>query len=526
MKLWFQFLVVSLVITGDHSAWAQMLTPKLESKSFYSLETNSAENSAMPVSPSLSEPKNGFSVVFQRPNDVPSSATALLSITCRTTPVAPEKAVAWDVYWQPDGDGSPQLTRENFVGTSVPFYGGGSATVDIDISPLFERPMQGSSIRLFLTPRGQPGESPELKLSMPPRLSIAPAAFPLELVLEPLDRGRKTTDEPAIFFQESSGSTPTARLYHQPRRIERVYSYRTGREYKEGVDWKLEKDGTLSALPGSALPVGTDAELHPTEDQPGVITFPTNDGRKILYSEIEWPSQHQVWITYEHEENRIDLPSAGVGIAQLPRTIGKLKSKTPVNIVLIGDSITQGSCASSRSALPPYMPSWPEAVARFWRVAFGGPIKLTNRALGGTTIKWGAENASILLGGEKPDLCIIAFGMNDRGGGVSPEDFRRDLEVIMLAARTENPDVEFILVSGMLANPEWGPGQPILDYQKVLHSLGAKGVAIADVTAVHTKLLKKKSFIDLAGNNLNHPNDYLVRWYAQVVGGLLSTGKN
>jgi hypothetical protein len=44
-----------------------------------------------------------------------------------------------------------------------------------------------------------------------------------------------------------------------------------------------------------------------------------------------------------------------------------------------------------------------------------------------------------------------------------------------------------------------------------------KGVVVADMTTMHQELLKRKAFIDMTGNNVNHTNDYLTRVYAQVI---------
>ena len=37
------------------------------------------------------------------------------------------------------------------------------------------------------------------------------------------------------------------------------------------------------------------------------------------------------------------------------------------------------------------------------------------------------------------------------------------------------------------------------------------------MTAMHIDLLKANRFRDMSGNNVNHPNDFLARVYAQVV---------
>ena len=122
---------------------------------------------------------------------------------------------------------------------------------------------------------------------------------------------------------------------------------------------------------------------------------------------------------------------------------------------------------------------------------------------------------------EAPDLCIIGFGMNDRGGNVPVNLFKSQINQIMTTVRAGNPAAEFILVSSARNNPEWGPQQPLLDYRDAILKMQGPGVKVADVTAAHEALLKKKPFIDMSSNNVNHPNDYLGRWYAQVISALL-----
>jgi hypothetical protein len=44
-----------------------------------------------------------------------------------------------------------------------------------------------------------------------------------------------------------------------------------------------------------------------------------------------------------------------------------------------------------------------------------------------------------------------------------------------------------------------------------------KGIAVADVTSLWTKALERKTFYDLTGNGVNHPNDFGHRLYAHVL---------
>lgn len=111
--------------------------------------------------------------------------------------------------------------------------------------------------------------------------------------------------------------------------------------------------------------------------------------------------------------------------------------------------------------------------------------------------------------------------MNDGTFGVKPEVYRTQVSGIMNAALAKNPNVEFILISPMLANP-YGTQSKIQSlYKAELQKLVRKGVVLADLTGTHQELLKYKTCQDMTGNNVNHPNDYLSRWYAQIISKIL-----
>ena len=92
----------------------------------------------------------------------------------------------------------------------------------------------------------------------------------------------------------------------------------------------------------------------------------------------------------------------------------------------------------------------------------------------------------------------------------------------MDTARTANPDVEFILVSPILANPDTYFNGTQSKYLPALLELETEGTCVADLTSIHTYLLQKKTYTDMTGNNVNHPNDFLIRFYAQVLEATLT----
>ena len=44
-----------------------------------------------------------------------------------------------------------------------------------------------------------------------------------------------------------------------------------------------------------------------------------------------------------------------------------------------------------------------------------------------------------------------------------------------------------------------------------------EGVAVADINSMHNWILERKDYCDMTGNNVNHPSDFLVRLYAQII---------
>jgi lysophospholipase L1-like esterase len=121
----------------------------------------------------------------------------------------------------------------------------------------------------------------------------------------------------------------------------------------------------------------------------------------------------------------------------------------------------------------------------------------------------------------QPDLVIIGFGMNDGSENVSPDQYREQISGIINAVSAAKPQTEFIIIAPMLANPDAVQSGLQASYKAELEKLVKKGVVLADMTGVHAELLRHKSYQDMTGNNVNHPNDYLARWYAQIISGLL-----
>ena len=74
----------------------------------------------------------------------------------------------------------------------------------------------------------------------------------------------------------------------------------------------------------------------------------------------------------------------------------------------------------------------------------------------------------------------------------------------------------------MLGNAEWGiPIEQFPLYRDALKKLCGPGIVLADMTSIWDALLKRKSFYDLTGNGVNHPNDFGHMIYARSLLALL-----
>lgn len=343
--------------------------------------------------------------------------------------------------------------------------------------------------------------------------------------LVPIWEGDTAYNESVLMISRDE-ELPVAKLLYPPTEILAVRSARLDREYEENVDWVLQ-DGKLKLTPQSRIPYMKDREMYLPDYIPNV-SMPKRGGGNVIYREGSFFHDRQIVVTYKHQEDLWNGPVPELSEAELPATLAKLREGEPLRIVLFGDSISVGANASGFSEAQPHLPIWGQLIANELERYYGSHITFINPSVGGMTSDWGVAQAEPLVADESPDLVIVAFGMNDGSGtgigdGKKPEDFRNNIQTIIDTVRLTNPAAEFILVGTTLPNSETFFLDQQRHYFEQLSELASEeeGVAAADMTGVHEELLWKKGFADMTGNNINHPNDYLSRWYAQFVLGML-----
>jgi acyl-CoA thioesterase-1 len=329
----------------------------------------------------------------------------------------------------------------------------------------------------------------------------------------------------SLLFVKRGGKPATGQLIFTPTKILAVRSSSGATTYEAGKDYQFTPGSRVITIPaGSAIPVTAAKQLTPTlGSQP--FDLKRRDGKgDILFGEGHEYAGMQVEVTYEHEQGDWKPAPPVFAKVELPVVLKKLQDGEPVSIVFFGDSITVGGNASKFTNVAPFQPAYPELTIRNLERAYKSKIIYKNFSVGGMAADYGLKNIAKVVA-EKPDLVVLAWGMNDSSGKTPrpTSDFINDIAGQIEAIVKQKPDTEFILVSSMLPNADcyWANPQALLGYRDVMRKHAGQGTVVADLTSVWEELLKTKSYLDITGNGINHPNDFGHRLYADVLSALL-----
>ncbi|MHB0956707.1 MAG: SGNH/GDSL hydrolase family protein [Pirellulaceae bacterium] len=339
--------------------------------------------------------------------------------------------------------------------------------------------------------------------------------------LQPFWRSRTMHGETVLFVTNASGEAPKASLLFEPTRILCVSSSSGDVTYAEGRDYVWQAGSReISLPPGSRIVCKSPQDLRrPAGTQAYALTHRDGQGEILFGGGHEYQDMQTV-VTYEHQGTWPTAPPVSAR-EQLPQTIRRLATKEPLKIALLGDSISTGCNASGWAKVQPYQPPYQDLLVMNLETVYDTHITLANFAVGGTDTAWGLANIGKVIE-SRPDLVILAFGMNDSAGRPA-KDYQANMRGMIEAVRRELPEAEFILVATMLGNRDWTALDQGLfpQYRDALAELCGNGVALADMTSLWTELLRRKQDWDLTGNGVNHPNDFGHRIYAQMLSALL-----
>ncbi len=343
--------------------------------------------------------------------------------------------------------------------------------------------------------------------------------YNLKTYMQPVWLGNTVYNEIVMFTPNAvTKQMDPAPLLYTPKEILSVRSYDLKTEYEEGRDYVII-DGKIALTESSRIGSWKYDEYYLTT--PSSVSLPSiaASGRFLVFGNGATFAPKQVCVTYTHTDPWTGPVPRYYG-DKLKNTAKLLAEKKPLKIVYNGDSISAGCESSAFCGIAPNMPMWTDLVTEELKTVTGAPITAVNTAVGGTNSIWGLSEVQQNIVQHHPDLVILGFGMNDGTGNLAPDAYQLNFERIIKAVRASNPDCEFLLVSTTLPNPDangWVGMQA--KYEANLEAIAAKteGVAVAKMTEMHQHLMTKKRYLDMTGNNVNHPNDFLIRIQAQVI---------
>lgn len=380
--------------------------------------------------------------------------------------------------------------------------------------------------------------------------------YDLMAYMVPYWEGNVVYNETVMFV----GIGDSAPLMYNAKKIISVRSYDLKTEYVQGVDYDYV-DGRLVLLEGTRIPyIPEDIYYQDTSVNIKLFTvMPDGTKKPTMVSSGPQMAKYQVAVTYAHtdEWQGCEIPDMSDRFASL---IAKLEAGEDVTIIFCGDSITTGAESSWYHGIEPNAPCWPMLFTRYIasyygysiegvdaRTALGntsivrtipdcsygnrGTITYINTAIGGWTTEQGRDNADAHINNFAKqygcDLLVLGFGMNN--GHTKAAAFAEILEALVLSTREAAPNADVLLISTMLPNihVEVAAGYGVatqhtfeaamIELANKLYTENGIGCAVAPMTSVSESILSVKRYRDTSANNINHPNDFMSRAYAQTL---------
>ena len=372
----------------------------------------------------------------------------------------------------------------------------------------------------------------------------------LNELMRPIFGGETVCNESVMFMEKGDARS----LLYPISEILAVTSSDGETTYRAGVDYEVV-EGKLRVTESSAIPCAT-AEFYYNYVSPEPRISVLMDGKQLVWGEnILRP--YQINVTYTHK-------TPWQGFAQESRAdvyahfIAKLEAGENVTVMFYGDSITYGATSSWLNDLKPhqypYALLFTEALADLYGYTVhyedyshlpatpglsGAPrvpkkdyvagtrgvITYVNTSEGGESVTRAGSDEKMVPFVLDPikkhgcDLLVVAYGMNDGGAA----DITAQTADILNKVWAEKPDVAIAVVSTMVPHPgtNWEGQQknqeePLLGLAAQMRGEG-RDVAVARMTSVSKAVLERKHFSDYSGNNINHPNDFFGRLYAQTL---------
>ena len=347
--------------------------------------------------------------------------------------------------------------------------------------------------------------------------------FGFEEMTTPFYTGNVIYNETTLLIDNEEGSL-SGSLQFTPVKILSIRDYTLKNEFNvsdftvEGKKISVSSDKGVPGLTEANLAGVRMPEGFKKVDQIGNVLTDCMQMGSAVYTESPFYYGKQVYVSYVYDVSEVDLSLyASYATSGLTKTKNKLLLGDDLKIAATGDSVMEG-CSSSKKFNPePFMDCFMDLTQQALQKKYTGKITLSNRAVGGKTSGWGAEDVQTSqLAQDKPDLMYIHFGINDLGERRSADSYKQNIKKIVTDVQGANPECEFVLIKAFMANPELYLDTGFEEYWKALDEIAAEldNVYVLDLYSQSKKLLEGKKYYDVTGNGINHVNDFSSRLYA------------
>ena len=346
----------------------------------------------------------------------------------------------------------------------------------------------------------------------------------------PVWKGNVVYNEAVYPIKAANGST-VYKLMYTPDTITSVYSADFSSKYYEGIDYIINGD-ELTLLTTGSISFKDYTYIHP-QSNPNNYSWDryykrtaAGDGKWEYWGQSAEFFNGYINVSYTHSDTW-DGYIPPDRSASLPITASKIQNKGSMKVVFFGDSICGGANSSSYRDVYPYAEYWNEMIVSKLRKDYGCKVNVTYSAEGGGAAPGLVSKTDEWVTAYAPDLVFIEFGVNDAmnwsqdsSGSASKlkSEYKSAINNMIAEVRDTYPNCEFVLVAPFYSNIYCHYMSYFEACRDALNEIAASksGVAVADVTAMHSSLLEYKDYLDFSGDNMCHPNDFMARLYAQV----------
>lgn len=377
-------------------------------------------------------------------------------------------------------------------------------------------------------------------------------------IMQNIFGGTQSLNETVMFLDKGDVKS----LLFPIKSIVSVTSYDGKTTYQEGKDYVVV-DGKLQVTENSSIRCITSQTYYNFQGVPdgqgGYVTINTKNPATGQMSSTFWGEsqmkQWQVAVTYTHEDNWEGYVQESQLEVYQDFVKKLINGEKNVTVFFYGDSITWGACSTFAEGVAPkqgaYSMLFVEALADLFgykvkyvntglaagmschavpTTEYGtgtrGTITYVNTAIGGWNSNDGVTNFDKFVKQQIEkygcDLFVLGYGMND--GGFAATTTKANAKKIIDGVLAVKPEASVMIVSTM--TPHSGSNwdfAAIKQQEKQLLNLAksyrndGNAVAVACVHSVSKAVQEHKTFNDYSGNNINHPNDWFYRVYAQTL---------